>query len=147
MDAAGWLAVGRPLCTLMRRTDYCKRMLQCRYGKTDPIYKRFSLFARELNTMFICLGKIMEASNVGIASSEVFYNNSDWVAPPDDLDILYPLPKTLTDDETVFLKELLADTRAYVDGLDTYPFGYHAQLRVYRNAVLNKIIYSSSIYM
>ena len=135
MDAAGWLAVGRPLCTLMRRTDYCKRMLQCRYGKTDPIYKRFSLFARELNTMFICLGKIMEASNVGIASSEVFYNNSDWVAPPDDLDILYPLPKTLT------------DTRAYVDGLDTYPFGYHAQLRVYRNAVLNKIIYSSSIYM
>ena len=146
MDANDWLAVGQPLCTLMRQTEYFKRVLQCRHGKTAPMYKRFSLFARELNTMFICLGKIMEASDVGIASSEVFYNNSDWVSPPDP-EILRPLPKTLTDEQTVFLQKLLADTRTYVDGLDAYPFGYHAQLRVYRNAVINKIIYSSSASM
>lgn len=138
MDSAAWRAVGSPLCTLLRRAAYCKLILQNQYGKTDRIYKRFILFELSLDTMRVCLSSIMESDDTDISPNDAFYDNSDWIIPAEPTRI-YPLPKTLTEDQQAFLASLLADTTAYVDSLDIYPFGYHSQLRVYRNAVLNKI--------
>jgi len=137
MDSNTWMDVGRTLCTLMRRAEAFKYVVQCTYGKTDLFYKRFVVFVRELDTMRICLGKIMDSYAIGVSVDAAFYNSSDW-STEEPLPIR-PLPKALTDEQRNRFQELLTDVRVYIDGLDNYPFGYHAQLRVYRNTVLIKM--------
>ena len=137
MDSTSWMDLGRTLCTLMRRAEAFKYVIQCTYGKTDLFYKRFVVFVRELDTMRICLGKIMDSYNIDVSVDAAFYNSSDWST--EDPVYMRPLPKALTETQRLVFQELLNDVRVYVDGLDAYPFGYHAQLRVYRNTVLLKM--------
>ena len=137
MDSNTWMDVGRTLCTLIRRAEAFKSVIQCTYGKTDLFYKRFVVFMRELDTMRICLSKIMDSYNIGVSIDTAFYNSSDWST--EEPVPMRPLPKALTDEQRSMFQELLADVRVYVDGLDNYPFGYHAQLRVYRNTLLLKM--------
>jgi hypothetical protein len=121
----------------MRRAEAFKYVIQCTYGKTDLLYKRFVVFIRELDSMRICLCVIMDSYNSGISIDDAFYNSSNWST--EDPVPMRPLPKQFTETQHLVFQELLTDVRAYVDGLDAYPFGYHAQLRVYRNTVLLKM--------
>lgn len=138
MDSTPWLTIGRELCNLLCRIDYIKRAIQCRYGKSDLLYKRFVVFEREMDTLRVCLGKIMGVNPEDISIESTFYTCGDWTSPSDPV-ALRPLPKAFTDEQQTMFQELLADIRAYVDGLDIYAFSYHAQLRVYRNIVLLRI--------
>jgi hypothetical protein len=137
MDSNTWMTVGRTLCTIMRRVESFKYIIQCTYGKTDLFYKRFVVFMRELDSMRICLCVIMDSYNSGISIDAAFYDSSDWST--EDPVPMRPLPKEFTETQRLDFLELLNDVRAYVDGLDAYPFGYHAQLRVDRNKVLLKM--------
>jgi hypothetical protein len=137
MDSTTWLDVGHTLCTLIRRAEAFKCVIQCTHGKTDLVYKRFTVFVYELETMRVCLGKIMDADNSGVSVDTVFYNSSDWST--EDPVQVRPLPKQFTEPQRLVFQVLLADVSTYLNGLDAYPFGYHAQLRVYRNTVLRKL--------
>jgi len=115
-----------------------KHIIQCIYGKSELIYNRCIVFERDVDTMRICLSKIMEVDHEDTLVESALFTNGDWVC---DIEIvpMRPLPKTFTEEQLDWILTLLEDVRTYVDELDVYPFGYHAQLRVYRNIVLNKI--------